>query len=292
MLFREAIQEETGSAGSTIERGERGPLFQPNAAVVPRVLEGCLLYAKSMVETHRRLFKSSQAEYVESCGGMLMFVSPDSPLTQVLSLGIAQSVSSKEIEFVRDFLHSRGAQFRYRVTPFTHPSVHSVMASLDVTFESSGFQIFRKVKPDYKAAASSVETGALDSVEDWKRIFIAAFYCGETSQEIEELALTLFHASNTRIAGAWIDGKLAGAATVCFLNGLASLNAACTLPEFRRRGVQRALIQKRLEIAAQHGCNLAMSSVAPASISLRNHLREGFEIAYPTMVFKENKKPD
>jgi hypothetical protein len=53
---------------------------------------------------------------------------------------------------------------------------------------------------------------------------------------------------------------------------------AGTLPAERRRGVQAALLQARLAAAAARGCDLAIITVQPGSVSQRNVQRHGFEL--------------
>ena len=62
--------------------------------------------------------------------------------------------------------------------------------------------------------------------------------------------------------------------------GLASFFCDSTLPAFRNRGVQTALIRYRLRRAAEAGCDMAFASVLPNSGSHANYFRAGFEVAY------------
>jgi len=48
----------------------------------------------------------------------------------------------------------------------------------------------------------------------------------------------------------------------------------------RGRGFQSALIAERLRQAARNGCDLAMASVLPGSLSHRNYERAGFQLIY------------
>jgi GNAT superfamily N-acetyltransferase len=63
-------------------------------------------------------------------------------------------------------------------------------------------------------------------------------------------------------------------------DGVAILAGASTVPEFRCRGLQAALLHARLEHAARAGCDLAMMAALPGSGSQRNAERRGFRIAY------------
>jgi ribosomal protein S18 acetylase RimI-like enzyme len=77
-----------------------------------------------------------------------------------------------------------------------------------------------------------------------------------------------------------IGQQVAGVATVRFDGGLAQLCGAATLPAFRRRGVQTALLRRRLADAYEAGCELALLTTQPGSKSQENGHRQGFELLY------------
>jgi GNAT superfamily N-acetyltransferase len=87
----------------------------------------------------------------------------------------------------------------------------------------------------------------------------------------------------TQVYGAWDGEVLAGAGAVCFVDGAASLNTGVTIPAYRHRGVQSALIAARAAAAADAGCDLLVTetdaSTSPGP-SRRNMLRAGFEHRY------------
>jgi GNAT superfamily N-acetyltransferase len=77
-----------------------------------------------------------------------------------------------------------------------------------------------------------------------------------------------------------VDGVIAGGAAVSAQHGVCGLFGASTLPAFRRRGAQSALLATRLAWAREKGCDLAVSITQPGSISHRNIERSGFRVAY------------
>ena len=79
---------------------------------------------------------------------------------------------------------------------------------------------------------------------------------------------------------AWIDGQLVGTATLRLDDGLAQLCGAATLPAWRRRGVQTALLQRRLADAADAGCEIALMTTSPGTKSQENGLKQGFSLLY------------
>jgi GNAT superfamily N-acetyltransferase len=63
----------------------------------------------------------------------------------------------------------------------------------------------------------------------------------------------------------------------------ALLAGASTVPAWRGRGAQGALLGARLRHAAALGCDVAMMGALPGSASQRNAERQGFRIAYTRM---------
>ena len=83
---------------------------------------------------------------------------------------------------------------------------------------------------------------------------------------------------------ATVAGEVAGGASMRVGGGIALLAGASTLPAFRRRGVQRALLRARLSDAARAGCELAVVVTQPGSISQANVQRAGFGLLYARAV--------
>ena len=73
---------------------------------------------------------------------------------------------------------------------------------------------------------------------------------------------------------------IAGGAALAIHRGVCGLFGASTLPNFRNRGVQTALLDSRISWAVERGCDLAVSIAQPGSVSHRNIERAGFRVAY------------
>jgi hypothetical protein len=83
-----------------------------------------------------------------------------------------------------------------------------------------------------------------------------------------------------------IENAVAGAATLAIRDGVAGLFGASTLPAFRNRGVQTALLGTRLARAAEAKCDLAACLAQPGSTSQRNVMRKGFSVLYTRVKFE------
>ena len=89
-----------------------------------------------------------------------------------------------------------------------------------------------------------------------------------------------------RLYLARVDGAPAGAALLALEDDLGYLANASTLPEFRRRGVQSALIAARIADAAAAGCDIVSSQAEFGSTSQRNLERSGLRVAYTKAVWR------
>ena len=83
-----------------------------------------------------------------------------------------------------------------------------------------------------------------------------------------------------------IDGRAAGCCSVIMANGVAWLGAAATLPEFRRRGVQTAMVRHRVAYAEAASCDLAAATALPDGASARNLSRLGFALVQHQLVLE------
>jgi GNAT superfamily N-acetyltransferase len=77
-----------------------------------------------------------------------------------------------------------------------------------------------------------------------------------------------------------LDGAHAGGAAMRLSHGVAQLCGAATLPAHRRRGVQSALLARRLDEAGRAGCDVAVMTTQPGSKSQENGQRRGFSLLY------------
>jgi GNAT superfamily N-acetyltransferase len=83
-----------------------------------------------------------------------------------------------------------------------------------------------------------------------------------------------------------IDGTPAAAAILALADGIGQLANASTLPSFRGRGCQAALIARRIADAAGAGCQLISAGAGFASQSQRNLERAGLRTACTRTVWR------
>jgi len=79
---------------------------------------------------------------------------------------------------------------------------------------------------------------------------------------------------------AFVGGKPAAAGALYIQDGVGSLLVGGTLPEFRRRGCQQALLRARMADAARLGCDLVAAQAGLDTTSQHNMERAGLRTAY------------
>ncbi|PFC44031.1 GNAT family N-acetyltransferase [Bacillus thuringiensis] len=82
-----------------------------------------------------------------------------------------------------------------------------------------------------------------------------------------------------------VQNTPAGIGVLYINNGIASLAASATLPEFQRKGCHTALIQKRIEKAIATNCHLIVGQARFGSGSQNNMERAHMKIAYTKSIW-------
>lgn len=106
----------------------------------------------------------------------------------------------------------------------------------------------------------------------------------EFPRDIVERAERDFENAGAAAYLAVCDGVVAGGGSMRVTNGVAQLTGAATIPAFRRRGVQGALLAARLADATAAGCDIAVVTTAPGSASQKNVQRRGFHLLFTRAV--------
>lgn len=221
-------------------------------------------------------------------GGIAMFAGVDSPVTQAIGFGLNGEVSDADLDRLTDFFHSRGAAAAAEVCPFVDMKLYERLAARGYQLlEVSNVLIIDLADLPSSATAGDPPTGVTTRVAAphelrlWTTTVAQGF--ADTFPVTPQLLDVMEGFAHRRSAAsflAFVDGEVAGGAVVSAHQGVGGLFGASTLPAFRRRGVQRALLNVRLEWARSQNCDLAVSITQPGSGSQRNIERFGFRVAY------------
>lgn len=187
------------------------------------------------------------------------------------------------------FLSARISRLRVDVSP-----LHTNRFFLDhlhgLGFKMRGFQaaLFREAAPVEFRAPPDVEVIRVASEQDAAlvaNIYPIGFELPGWVDFSRDLVSAIWRRPEWRVYLALVDGAPAGMATLHMEAGVGCLESACTLPQFRRRGVQTSMIQRRIADAHDAGCDLIVSQTASGSVSQNNMEHCGLRIAYSKAEF-------
>jgi GNAT superfamily N-acetyltransferase len=158
--------------------------------------------------------------------------------------------------------------FRSSPTPAVANSEMDVAVRVIDPDDEDAFATFRRVRTEgHDLPAEVVEQAARD-LAGWRTAPAATLYL------------------------ATVDGEPAATAALSVRDGVGYLADGATLPRFRGRGLQSALIHRRLADATAAGCDVAGSQASFGSTSHRNLQRAGLVGGFTKLVLRRGTQAD
>ena len=249
--------------------------------------------AVECAEALQRFRPGSGAAVRRIAGGFAVYCGKDSPITQAVGMGLDGPVTAEELDLLEEFYRKRDEPVRVEASPLAD-------ASLIEQFGKRGYRVTefsnvmaRPVQSDLPAEAPAkgvtVERVAKDKIDLWAETVFEGFADQvAVSRAIVDVMKMFALAPKTELYLARVDGTPAGGGVLALHDGVAGLFGASTVPAARHRGVQTALLQRRLARAAQAGSDLAVSLAQPGSTSQRNIVLQGFRVLYTRVKFERS----
>ena len=223
-------------------------------------------------------------------GGIAEFRGVNSPVTQAEGLGLNGPVSEEDMERMEKFYRCRGSAVFIEVSPMADPSFIEMLGQRGYRVIEFSNMLIREIGREEKFPefAPGITIRPAEAAES--RLFAETVSRGfadhfEPTDELIDTIQEFFSGPGLVPYLVWIEGKPIAGGTLGIRKGIAGLFGMSTLPEFRRRGVQAALISARLEAGRAAGCDIAMSVTQPSSGSQRNLERQGFRVVYTRTKF-------
>jgi hypothetical protein len=237
----------------------------------------------AFVEARAVLQPEVGAKWVEVAGVYAMFDGAKSPLTQTFGLGIFDPIGAGELDDLEAFFSDVGAPVHHEVSPLISPDLLRSLSERGYRpIEYSAVMVrptATESNPSGPVTTRVVEPGEAD-------VWAATAGRGWSSESaelaafVEEFGRIIFRARGVHCFLAESHGEPIAAATLCIHGDVALLAGASTVPQSRRLGAQRALLDARLQFAALNGAGLAMVAAQPGSGSQWNAERRGFRNVY------------
>jgi GNAT superfamily N-acetyltransferase len=218
-------------------------------------------------------------------GDALAAVCEEMPLPMWNRLLMCTAGTVDHLDDILEFFDDHGVSPRIDIVPALGKD--RLLPELAVRgFHASDFVavLYRTPTEDWPAPAPGVEILLVED-EDEEEAFADIFIEGNAippglwDETREDLPVRM-GAPEWRRYLATVDGEPAACAVLYSENGVGMLSWAATLPEFRGRGCQTALLHTRIAEAARMGLDLVTVTTVFLSPSQRNCERSGFRMAY------------
>ncbi|KAL4876516.1 hypothetical protein BJY04DRAFT_222996 [Aspergillus karnatakaensis] len=216
----------------------------------------------------------------------------DWKLNRVAGLGMDGPVLETDIDRIEAMFAKVGMAPYIDLAPCAHPSALQIL-------RRRGYNVCGEVNVhtlllrDYHAESEGrehvgIEVKRVKGEEDEKHFVDSSIAGFESNGRGVELLRTLAHSAilypNAETYVARIDGRVAGGAGLVFidtpLGRVAEVYISSTVPEYRGRGVQTALLRRRLLDAKRSGVEIVVVNTRPGTPSARNVGRLGFRMDY------------
>jgi GNAT superfamily N-acetyltransferase len=235
--------------------------------------------------TRRRLFPDSGSEAIRIAGADVVYDGVDSPTTQTFGLGMFEDATPEALDRIEYFFSERGSSTQHEVSPFAGATALQLLCDRGYQPVEISNVLHRPVEAVAEPRVSpGIEVHIISPGEAglWTEVNARGWAPDHPEFEgfMKRIGALLTAREGCACFLATLDGIPAAAGALSLHRGVALFAGAATVPEHRRRGLQSALLQARMQYAQDHGCDLAMMVVEPGSNSQRNAQRQGFQIAY------------
>jgi ribosomal protein S18 acetylase RimI-like enzyme len=235
----------------------------------------------------------SRVTAIPIAGGLAIYAGPKAPMNKVIGVGLGDALDPGALSAVESEWAARGEPVRVELSTLDDGAVARMLTARG--YQLLGFEnvLGRAITPEDEDGGASadilIEAIGDDDLDRWLRTTVDGFAHPDegplpTEEHARESLDGIFR-DMSRVGGmtrylGFVDGAVAGAASLRVDGRLAQLTGAATLPQFRRRGIQTTLTRWRLRAARMAGCDLAVVTTNPGSKSQQNSQRHGFELLY------------
>lgn len=199
------------------------------------------------------------------------------------------SEDERYLEEIHDFYRQKEIPVRFEVTP-AHASTELLHQLHRLGFYQSDFHTTLYM-PISEVSASADDSLSIRKMEKHEASIYADIYVQGFNMPaflkdgVAQNNAVLFDHDQWTFYLASVDGEPTGIGVVFIKDHIATLAAAATLPSFRNRGIQGALIQQRIHQAYREECSLVVGQAKFGSVSQNNMERAGMGIAYTKAIW-------
>jgi GNAT superfamily N-acetyltransferase len=220
------------------------------------------------------------------CGGHMIFAGLNSPIGRTVGMGFDGSATAADLDRMEQFYRSHSAPSQIDVCPLTDPSLLEMLKQRGYVMAELNNVLFRRLDGEDQVpppAGATIRQGQAEEAEAFAAIVVRSFFPdGGEPEGFAAMIAPIYLAEGAILYVAEIDGTPVACAAGLIIpeHRIIALFGAGTLPGFRCRGLQTALLRRRMEAAKKAGCEYAVIVTQGGTTSMRNAERLGFSVAY------------
>ncbi|KAL3442048.1 hypothetical protein BJX65DRAFT_287682 [Aspergillus insuetus] len=281
----------------------------PTTPTTARLIEVAeVAFITAQIQGARQLFPNNEFLAQPVGGGVAAVTKPSfgRKLNHVAGFGMDGPVTEKDVGTIERLYEKIGVPPEINLCPFAHPTALEVLTArgYKICAEMNVYAIsLAEYKTDSEDGTTANGKRSGDNASEiaishvspeehstFINLSSAGFQSGNPESDLfHTLAATATIRPDTRLYFARIEGEIAGTAGMALLDTplgrVAELYIDSTVPGFRGKGIQLALLKARLTEAKDSGCELAAVTTWPTGTSARNVERAGFRLAYKKDVY-------
>jgi len=222
-------------------------------------------------------------------GGALVSFGRGRYVNRAIGLGFGGTPADAVVAALNAFYGERGMAPSLELSPLADPSLLPAL-----TADGYRLERFRNVYAHDLSdlpASGGAEIIALDptTAEDRKRILSNDAPQGSDARRIsDEFCDAGDRFDGTHDFVALVDGTAAACGSLAVVDGVGWVGGAATLAAHQGKGLQSALVNYRLRLASELGCDLAAATALPDGQSAQNLVRLGFQLLYTQVVLTKS----
>jgi GNAT superfamily N-acetyltransferase len=209
----------------------------------------------------------------------------------MLGLGLGVEVTDEDLDLIEDFYAERGCPVQIELCPLASADLSPRLSRRGYVLQAFENELARPVSDEdmlpLPPADTTVEAGADEAV--WLDVVSRGFAVSDRRVSpddavpgavgaIGEVMRQFLHPDVVRYV-ARVDGVPAAAGLSFVTAGVLGIFGTATVPEFRRRGLQRALVARAMR-DARGKAQMVIATTEPGSVSQRTFERLGFRVLY------------
>jgi ribosomal protein S18 acetylase RimI-like enzyme len=234
----------------------------------------------------------------EICGGHMVFAGVGSPIGRASGAGLDRPFTATDLDRIEQFYRSHKAPSQVDLCPLHRPEVFEMFNERGYAIAELNNVLYRKLDGDERVPpapeGTEIRRARIEEAEITGSIVEAAFFPDGAPRAFRGLITPLYQMERALAFVATVNGQpvACGAGLVIPEHKVFALCGAGTLAEYRRRGLQTALLRVRMAAAAKEGCEFAVVVTQGGTTSQGNAERLGFQVAYSKVTVIKPWSPD